>query len=193
MALIHVVRHGESTWNAQRRWAGHADVPLSALGREQALEACGSFAAMNFDGIVSSSLRSAHETAEIVATRLDIPLLPALPEFNERNAGHISGLTSSEIEARFPGLLDDWRQGKIVDIPGGESWDVFMERVLQGFCHIQEFNSERILLVTHEGVLRAVTNHFNEPFQKYANLHGRWVESGVLGLRAGETPDSNPQ
>ena len=91
MALVYLIRHGQSTWNVERRWAGHADPPLSTAGREQTFVACEALADMNFDGVVSSSLARACETAEIIATQLTLPLHRPLPDFNERHAGLISG------------------------------------------------------------------------------------------------------
>ena len=180
MALVYLVRHGQSTWNVERRWAGHANPPLSTAGREQTLAACKTLADMKFDAVVSSSLLRARETAEIVAGQLTLPLHQPLPDFDERHAGMISGLTSSEIEVKFPKFLNEWRQGNISEIPGGESWDVFMKRVSQGFAHFKGFGTQRILLITHEGVLRAVASHLKEPDQKHENLQGRWLESNQL-------------
>lgn len=180
MALVYLVRHGQSTWNVERRWAGHANPPLSTSGQEQTLVACKTLADMDFAGIVSSSLLRAQETAAIVAAQLKLPLYPPLADFDERQAGLISGLTSSEIEMRFPSLLDEWRQGNIIEIPGGESWAVFTSRVIKGFAHLENCGAQRMLLITHEGVLRAVAYYLKESHQKYGNLQGRWLESGLL-------------
>lgn len=130
---------------------------------------------MDFDEVVSSSLLRARETAEIVAGQLKLPLHKFLSDFDERHSGLLSGLRSGEIETRFPGLLDEWRQGNIIQIPGGESWDVFTRRVIQGFAHFKNFDAQRILLIAHEGVLRAVAHHLKEPHQKHENLQGRWL------------------
>ena len=180
MALVYLIRHGQSTWNAERRWAGQADPPLSAAGRGETYGACRALADMDFDGVVSSSLSRARETAEIIASQLNLPLHQRLSDFNERHAGLVSGLTSGEIEVRFPEFLNEWRQGKISEIPGGESWDVFVERVIQGFGRFENFGAQRILLVTHEGVLRAVAEHLHEPQCKHENLQGRWLEPGLI-------------
>ncbi len=182
MLLIYLVRHGESTWNAERRWAGQANPPLSAAGREQALVACEALGKKGFDAVVSSSLRRARETAEIVASQLNLPLLAPLPDFDERHAGAISGLTSNEIAARYPGLLDAWRQGNLIEIPEGEQWDAFTKRVIRGFQAFENLGAQRILLVAHEGVLRAVAHHLKEPHQKHGNLQGRWLKMRQSGL-----------
>src|SRR5947207_3359793 len=62
-----LVRHGESTWNADGRWQGQADPPLSPLGERQARAA--SETCPDVDAVVSSDLRRAHQTATIIAQR----------------------------------------------------------------------------------------------------------------------------
>ncbi|MBV9863997.1 MAG: histidine phosphatase family protein [Abitibacteriaceae bacterium] len=176
MTLIYLVRHGASTWNAERRWAGQADPPLSTLGRAQTQAACPSLAAPNFERVISSSLLRARATAQIVSRQLKLPPPEIRADFDERHAGKISGLTSSEIETTFPGLLEQWRRGDPIELPGGELWTTFTSRVIGGFAHFKHCDAQRILLIAHEGVLRAVAYHLGEPHQKYQNLQGRWLE-----------------
>jgi broad specificity phosphatase PhoE len=180
MASVYLVRHGESTWNAERRWAGHADPPLSELGREQAMAACDTFMVMGFSAVASSSMKRARETAEIIATRLKLPNPFAISDFNERNAGQISGLTSDEIESKFPGILDEWRKGNPIEMPGGESWADFVNRIIRGFAELGRYECERVLLVSHDGVLRAIAYRLNEPHTRRGNLQGRWLEISSL-------------
>lgn len=61
-----LIRHGQSVWNEARRWQGHSDAPLSALGREQAREAARSLAGERFAGLYASDLQRALETARII-------------------------------------------------------------------------------------------------------------------------------
>lgn len=128
MNRIYVARHGESTWNAERRWTGHGDPPLSEAGRGQAREACGTLRGNRFDAVSSSTLVRALETASIIASALGLPQLEPIRQFDERFAGQMSGMTSAEIGVRWPGLLDQWESGVPVEIPGGEPWQAFVER-----------------------------------------------------------------
>jgi len=103
-----VVRHGESTWNAVRRWQGQADPPLSERGETQARR--GALAAPEhgpFDAIVTSTLQRARLTGELIASALALPMLAADAELSERSAGEWEGLTRAEIERDFPGYLAD--------------------------------------------------------------------------------------
>lgn len=175
---IYVVRHGQSTWNAERRWAGRDDPPLSDLGRAQAREACEALRPFGFDVAASSSLVRASETASILAGGLGLRRLPPDPRFDERFAGPMSGRTSDEIEARWPGLLAQWDAGVAIEIPGGEPWPRFVARVLDGLDALRR-EPGRVLLVAHMGVLRAIEHGLGRPLGRYRNLEGFWVESGV--------------
>jgi broad specificity phosphatase PhoE len=95
-------------------------------------------------------------------------------EFDERFAGPMSGMSSAEIEERWPGLLDRWRSGSPPEIPGGEPWQAFVERVLVGVRNLQR-SPGRILLVSHMGVQRAIEHSLGRPPRWYGNLEGLWV------------------
>jgi uncharacterized phosphatase len=177
MTEIYLVRHGQSTWNVEHRWAGgQADPPLTDLGRVQASKACSRLAEICFHLVTSSDLSRARETAAIIAGELGIELASPVPELNELHSGDISGLTSTEIDLRFPGLLDRWRAGQIIDIPGGEAWSVFTERVFQGLCSLSSWSGP-ILVVSHEGVLRAVEYLLGEKQVRHENLQGKWIRA----------------
>ena len=129
---------------------------------------------MRFSSVASSSLQRARETASIISEYLKIDLLEPISDLNERQAGEISGLTSDEIEEHFPGLLDKWRKGEIIDIPSGEKWDDFVKRVKNGLNNLY-LMSGRILVVSHEGILRAIEYQLGEKQRKHENLEGRWL------------------
>ena len=175
MAEIYLFRHDQSTWNTERRWTGQADPPLTKLGRQQAIKACEIFRGRGFSSVTSSSLKRARETASIISGTLKIELQDTIPDLNERHAGQLTGLTSDEIEVRFPGLMDKWRSGNYIEIPGGESWDDFVTRVRRGLDKLSSL-SGRILVAAHEGALRATAYQAGEELRKYENLEGRWVE-----------------
>ena len=172
---IYIARHGQSTWNAQHLWAGHDDPPLTDLGREQAKNACERLAEYNFDGITSSALSRAIETASIISQILSVDLLDPIPDLNEIHIGDISGLTTDEIKAKYPGLIDRWDDGNPVDMPGGETWDDFTDRVFKGIQYLKTLKGT-ILVIAHEGVLRAIAFQLGEKLQSYENLEGRWYD-----------------
>src|SRR3989442_14475718 len=100
-----LVRHGQSEWNAQGRWQGQADPPLSDLGRAQARAAARSLGSV--DAVYASDLQRAAETAVIIAEQLGIGPVILDADLRERDAGDWSGLTREEIHERYPGYLPD--------------------------------------------------------------------------------------
>jgi broad specificity phosphatase PhoE len=88
----------------------------------------------------------------------------------------MSGMTSAETEERWPGLLDRWRAGTAPDIPGGEPWQAFVERVLAGLRKL-ELVPGRILVVPHMGVQRAIEHALGRAPRWYGNLEGLWVDA----------------
>jgi broad specificity phosphatase PhoE len=179
-----LLRHGLTTWNAAGRWQGWADAPLTDTGREQARRAAAALAGEGFEVIVASDLGRARETAEIMAALLGgLPV--AIEEgLRERDVGQWSGLTSAEIDARWPGQLGDWRAGQLDVIPGGEG-DIG-ERVVAAVGSLVVSHPGRTLLaVTHGGVIRTMERHLGVEPAGVGNLAGRWVEESGGTLRAG--------
>jgi broad specificity phosphatase PhoE len=157
--LVYLVRHGETEWNVERRFQGQLDVELSKTGLRQALAVARWLAAqpITFTAIYSSDLKRASRTAIIIGAKLD--LMPRLdPALREINAGDWQGLVASEIEALFPGKLDEWHE-KIdsFTLPGGESISLVQERVYAAYQQIVEQHpGEAIIIVSHGAALAAL-------------------------------------
>jgi broad specificity phosphatase PhoE len=99
MTTLLLIRHGETDWNAEHRWQGHADVPLNAHGREQAKVLAEELAPEGVDAIYSSDLSRARDTAEIVGERLGVPVVLD-PDLREIDVGSREGLTGEEVGDR---------------------------------------------------------------------------------------------
>lgn len=187
-----LVRHGQSEWNAQGRWQGQADPPLSELGRAQARAAANSLGAV--DAVFASDLQRATETAVIIAESLGVGPVIIDDDLRERDAGEWSGLTREEIHERYPGYLPDDRHrafapdaGAPKRPPGWESDDVLRERVLRALSRIHEMVPDGdVLTVTHGGVIYVLEDHLGEPFHRLANGAGRWLEVDGDALRLGD-------
>ena len=149
---IVLVRHGETDWNRERRFQGHADTPLNEAGRRQAGELADSLRTERLSAVYTSPLRRASETAEIVAERLGLDVRP-LEALREIDVGDWEGLTIDQVKARYPENISfDWHSGW----PGGETYDELGARVLPAlFALAREHPDERILGVTHAGPIRA--------------------------------------
>ncbi|MCX7619509.1 MAG: histidine phosphatase family protein [Acidimicrobiales bacterium] len=164
-----LARHGESEWNALGRWQGQADPPLSPMGRRQAALAADRLGAI--DVIVSSDLSRALRTAHVIAELLGVGPVIVEPRLRERDVGAWSGLTREQIEATFPGYLDDGRRP-----PGWEPDELLLERSSEALDAIERtYCGAEILVVTHGGVIYNLERHHGLTPTRLANLEGRWV------------------
>lgn len=155
MTTILLARHGESDWNRDQRWQGHADRPLTHLGREQARALADRLAATELDAVYSSDLERARETAAIVAEPHQLPV-KELPDLREVDVGSWSGLTRAEAEERFPNAFRRWTEGE-EGWDDGETYEQLSERVVSAVLAIAARHPrDRVLLVAHGGSIRAV-------------------------------------
>jgi probable phosphoglycerate mutase len=161
-----VVRHGQSEWNAIGRWQGHADPSLSELGRRQAFVAAASIGAV--DGIVSSDLLRAAETAAIIAEQLGVGPVVVDERLRERDAGEWTGLTRAEIDRGWPGWIDSARQPE-----GYEGFEDVLARVTDALDAIHDASpGGSLLVVTHGGVIRSLARSHGLDDIPIANLAG---------------------
>lgn len=205
-----VVRHAQSVWNAAGRWQGWSDAPLSPLGVDQAQRAGRALAAAGVTPAVvaCSDLQRARRTAELIADEVgyDRPLAVDR-RLREQDLGEWNGLTSAEIEARWPGEVLERRAGRLDQVPGGEPGDHFFERCLGAVYAVataaataaatvagtdgaattaaisapadRARNGAQAIVVAHGGVLMALERVLGtwRPGQSQSNLTGWWVES----------------
>jgi broad specificity phosphatase PhoE len=170
MTRILLARHGQSEWNAEGRWQGHADPPLSSLGRHQA--AAASRAVGSVDAVVSSDLQRARHTAEIIADAIGVGPVEIDARLRERDAGEWTGLTRAEIERDWPGALAEGHRP-----PGFELDDDVIVRVLDAVHDLAaRYDGGDVLAVAHGGVIRALERHLGVETGLLPNLGGRWVE-----------------
>jgi probable phosphoglycerate mutase len=171
---IFVVRHGESTWNAARRWQGQLDPPLSERGVEQARLASLALAEVaSFDLVVTSQLKRARRTGELLADTAGLELGGAVPDLNERAAGEWEGLTRGEIETRYPGFLTTGRR------PDGYENDVaIVERASRALRAVAaSLVGRTAVVVSHGGVINALERAAlggESTSERLDNLEGRW-------------------
>ena len=186
MSDLLLLRHGESVWNAAGRWQGWADPPLSARGEEQARAAAEALTGVGLTAVIASDLERARRTAETIADHLGLGEVVIEPGIRERDVGEFSGLTRDEIDARWPGIIAKWRRGEVERAPGGEGPE-FIERVLVTLDRIAErFPGERVLVVTHGGVIRTTRRHLGGEPGTLANLGGLWLHLADGAWRPGD-------
>lgn len=174
-----LVRHGETDWNASKRFQGHTDIPLNALGLRQAQALAAHLRLLEktigrpiAHRCISSDLGRAHETARILWNGM--PKLHVEPKLRERDYGDLSGLTGDEMEALHPEAFAGLKaRAAHSALPGGESLHAFNLRVLTAFQSLlNTYPNDDLLLVAHGGVLDCIYRHCkSEPLEK----HREWL------------------
>ena len=183
VARLLLIRHGQSEWNALRRWQGQADPPLSELGRQQAIAAAARLEPVAV--VASSTLQRSRVSAEIIAEVMGCDTPVPVPELIERDVREFSGLTRAQIEERFPGFLEDGRRP-----PGWEQDHALLARVLAGINRLAGLVGDRTgVVVTHGGVIYSLEDHLGCPPSRVTNMSGRWVTVDNGQLVAGQRVD----
>jgi broad specificity phosphatase PhoE len=154
VTTILLARHGETDWNREGRFQGHADPPLNETGRAQAAELAAELEAVGLAAVYSSPLRRALETAQAVAAEHGLDPV-AVDALREVDVGSWQGLTRVEIETQFPEQFARWLdydQGW----EDGESYEGMGRRAVAALLELAvAHEDERILAVTHGGPIRA--------------------------------------
>ena len=190
MARVLLLRHGQSTWNAESRWQGWADAPLSEEGLRQAEEMATRLAGsdVRFARVVSSDLSRSVDTAAVIAGVLGLGDVAVEPDLRERDVGDWSGRTTEEIDLIWPGAIKAWRSGRLDRPPGGEHEPAFRARVVRAVERLAAGAGEPVLAITHGGVIRALQRHLAIEPAGTQNLGGRWFDLGPDNrLQAGAT------
>jgi broad specificity phosphatase PhoE len=151
--VIALARHGETPYNAQRRFQGHLPVPLSERGREQAHELAAVAARREWAALWCSPLARARETADVVAAAVGLePREDA--RFAETDTGDWTDRMFDDVEAEDPEGFAAWRSGALdFRFPGGESFSEQLARVSAGLADVGR-GPLPALVVCHRGVIR---------------------------------------
>jgi len=157
MTKIVLVRHGETFWNLESRIQGHLDSPLTEKGITQAEALAQHLKSQSFATLYSSDLGRAYETARRISEKngLSISVKTCL---RERNLGILQGQLKGELEKNFPKEAPYYRANDPdYLIPEGETLRQLSQRSVKCLEAIaQKHDGERILVVTHNGVLVSI-------------------------------------
>lgn len=150
---IILIRHGETSLNAKKRYAGWTDCPLSAKGKKQAQKVGRTLAGVPVRKIYASDLRRAEEFAEIAFKGAPIE---QFFELREINFGIFEGMTHKEISKKYPLVYTRWlADPSRVVIPEGESLGTLKKRVKYFFNRRLRLRSgETAVVVTHAGPIK---------------------------------------
>lgn len=162
MTLRHLVllRHGQTDYNAAGRMQGHLDSVLTAEGRAQAERVAPEVARLKPARVISSDLRRAADTAEVVAAACGVPV-ERDPRLRETHLGEWQGLTVPEVESGWPGAIAVWRNDPSWAPPGGESRIDVVRRCTPVVEDLddqlaEESEASTVVLVAHGGMIAGV-------------------------------------
>jgi broad specificity phosphatase PhoE len=182
MLDLWLIRHGESTFNAERRIQGTTDAPLSERGREQARRLARRLEGEAFDAVWASDLDRALHTA-----RLALPDHPAGirtdPRIREIDLGRFEGRRPVEMTAEELAELEVWYRGPFDRrVAGGESTDDLRERVESWIGELPD--AGRVAAFSHGGAIGAMLQVFlGRPDQGAYTWGVRIGNTGISRLR----------
>ena len=157
---ILLARHGETPWNAEGRYQGQEDIPLSPVGEAQAVSLGRRLEELRIERAVSSPLARARRTAELALGPERAGLLRVDPGLLEIAHGSWEGLLASEIHARDPERLRAWREApdSVLMPGGGESLQQVFDRAWPALERAAEGLAETgtLLVVAHDAVNRVI-------------------------------------
>ncbi len=155
-----LVRHGQTDWNFQEIIQGREDIPLNALGHQQAEESAAFLSQEEWDVIVASPLTRAVDTARYIAEACGFHEETIIRDerFIEREFGMASGKP-------VPGIYEAVQADDQTRVPGLESEDEMRARVLEGMEHlVKTYPGKRIIVVCHSHAIKAALSAVDDTY-----------------------------
>ena len=177
-----LIRHGQSQGNAEGRFGGHTDTPLSPRGCAEARQTAQALASEPFSAIVCSDLARAIETASPLAKLAGLELQTA-EAFRERSVGVMEGLTFEEAAAQHPDqyaalLRRDFEHVLL----GGESYRQTLDRASRKLDElVEQYKGGRIAIYTHTGTICILALHVMGALDA-PELKPVWIASRNCGI-----------
>ena len=172
MTRLVLVRHGETEWHHENRYAGTTDVALTDRGWEQAHQLADWSRTAQLDAIWASTLSRARQTASLCSEASGVAL-QVDERLRELDFGDAEGMTSAEMTAQFPEALDAFRQNPVDrHLPGGENPREAAQRFTDCLHDIAVGHPEgRILVVAHTTAIRlALCRILGIPLPEYRRV-----------------------
>lgn len=163
-----IARHHESEWNKLGLWTGMSDVCLTPLGRDQAKKMGEGIRDLPVDRVVTSELRRAIKTAEIMLSAMGREDLTVeqIPALNERDYGDYTGKNKWQMkEILGDEKFHNIRRGWDCPVPSGETLKMVYERVIPFYINqiVPDLVAERhVMLVGHTNTLRALIKYLEK-------------------------------
>ncbi len=179
---IFLIRHGQSLGNAEGRFGGHTDTPLSARGRKQAEATAEILSTEKLTAIYASDLARSLETAAPLSKLTGLQVTRAA-EFRERSVGVMEGLTFEEAAAQHPEQYAALLQRDFEHVLlGGESYRQTLDRAARKLDEaIARHRGGRIAIFTHTGTICILALHIMGALDA-PELKPVWIHSSNCGI-----------
>ena len=152
-----IVRHAESNWNKKGIFQGQKNPKLSSNGLIQASKIHFGLKGIPVDYIYSSDLERAKKTAQILNSKLNVPI-EITENIREIGFGQWEGLKRNEVQAKYPDEFNEWiRNGLILEkIQDAETLNDLTGRLIQFIADVKlkHTDDKTILIVSHGGTIR---------------------------------------
>ena len=177
-----IIRHGQSQGNAEGRFGGHTDTPLSPRGRKQAHATARALASEKFSAIYSSDLPRAIETASPLAKLVGVPL-ETTDALRERSVGVMEGLTFEEAAEQHPEQYQALLRRDFEHVlAGGESYRQTLDRASRQLDEaIEQHKGGRIALFAHTGTICILILHLMGALDA-PELKPVWIATANCGI-----------
>lgn len=185
MTELILVRHGETVWHEENRYAGSSDISLTAQGRRQAEHLAEWARQARLDAVWASPLARARDTAAPVADALGISV-QVDQRLAEVDFGEGEGLTSAEMTERLPEAWQAFERDPVAHhLPGGDAPRAAIDRAAGCLAEIvRNFPYGRVLVVGHSTLHRLVLCHLlGVARQRYRSLFPTVRSCGVTTVR----------
>ncbi|GGO65297.1 histidine phosphatase family protein [Nonomuraea cavernae] len=185
MTDLVLVRHGETVWHAENRYAGLSDIELTPRGHDQAARLAGWAASAGLSAVYSSTLSRARITASASARAAGVEL-QVDARLVELDFGQADGLTAAEMHGRFPEARAAFEADPAAHpLPGGEDPHRAADRFVAALRDIHAAHPDgRVLVVAHTTAIRlALCGLIGVPLGSYRRLFPRLDNCAVTELR----------
>jgi len=153
-----LIRHGQTSWNRNKKYCGAKDIGLDAIGKAQARKLCRVLKGQQVHKIYASNKKRALQTARLAFGAADIERITGLSEIH---FGVFEGLDHTQIMQKYPVAYKKWLKNPFsITIPKGESLSGFRNRIVRAIKKIVSLNKGKtVAVVCHGGTISIFLNH----------------------------------
>jgi probable phosphoglycerate mutase len=170
--ILHLIRHAETIWHMDDKYAGHTEIELNKNGIDQSNKLKSWVLNQNIDTVYTSALGRSISTAKPSVDALAItPIINS--NLNEVNFGEIEGLTKDQFKSNFPKVWQDFQVSPANTLfPSGETGSLAVKRALECISTILENkDSSEVMIISHGTLIRLLLTHFlSKDLNEYRNL-----------------------